>query len=119
MVRIAVDFPAYIFGDNQSALANSTNPDSALKKKSTSIAYHFVRERVAKGEWLTTYVSTHDNPATDLLTKPSISSEKRMKLIRISDWGRRCRVVRLELLHALGLLLCVYTFPFGNTIFSH
>ena len=80
MMGISCDFPAYIFGDNQSVLANTSNPDSVLKKKSTSIAYHFVREGVAKNEWRTTYISTHENPA-DILTKP-LSSQIRSKLMR-------------------------------------
>ena len=68
MMGIPVEGPAYIEGDNQSVLANTTIPDSTLKKKSQSIAYHFIREGVARGEWITTYVNTHDNEA-DSLTK--------------------------------------------------
>ena len=51
MMGFPVDFPAYIFADNQSVLANATFPHSKLKKKSSSIAFHFVREGVAKTEW--------------------------------------------------------------------
>ena len=80
MMGIPVDGPTYIFGDNKSVLVNASNPDSVLKKKSTSIAYHFVREGVAKNEWMVTYVSTDNNPA-DILTKPSLSSDKRAKFI--------------------------------------
>ena len=65
---IPVEGPTYIYGDNQSALANTTITDSTLKKKSQSIAYHYVREGVARDEWRTSYVNTHDNEA-DLLTK--------------------------------------------------
>ena len=46
----------------------------------TSIAYHFVWEGVARDEWRVCYVNTHDNPA-DILTKPSLSWDQRMKLI--------------------------------------
>ena len=74
--------PAFIFGDNQSVLANSTIPDSTLKKKSQSIAYHFVREGDARDEWRTTYVNTHLNPA-DLLTKTLPSGEKRKTFVRM------------------------------------
>ena len=42
-----------------------------------SLAYNFVREGVAMGEWRTAYVNTHENIA-DLLTKPLASGEKRM-----------------------------------------
>ena len=68
MMGIPVEGPTYIYGDNQSVLANTTIPDSTLKKKSQSIAYHSVREGVARDEWRTSYVNTHDNEA-DLLTK--------------------------------------------------
>ena len=53
-----------------------TIPDSTLKKKSQSIAYHFVHEGVARDEWRTSYVNTHDNEA-DLLTKQLPHGEKR------------------------------------------
>lgn len=81
MMGIPVEGPAYIFGDNQSVLANTTNPDSTLKKKSQSIAYHFVREGVARREWMTSYVSTHENEA-DLLTKLLPNGEKRQGFVR-------------------------------------
>ena len=60
MMGIPCEGPTYIFGDNQSVLANTSNPDSMLKKKSQSIAYHFVREGIARGEWMTTCI----NPMT-------------------------------------------------------
>jgi hypothetical protein len=81
MMGIPVNGPAYIFGDNQSVLANTGIPDSVLKKKSQSIAYHFVREGAARDEWRTTYVNTHDNEA-DLLTKLLPSGDKRRNFVR-------------------------------------
>jgi hypothetical protein len=81
MMGVPVEGPALIYGDNQSVLANTTIPDSTLKKKSQSIAYHFVREGSARNEWRTTYVNTHDNQA-DLLTKPLPSGEKRKGFVR-------------------------------------
>ncbi len=42
MMGITNDEPAFVYGDNQSVLANITNPASTLKKKSNAIAYHFV-----------------------------------------------------------------------------
>jgi hypothetical protein len=50
MMSIMVDEPAFVYGDNQSVLANTTNPSSTLKKKSNAIAYRFVREGCAQGE---------------------------------------------------------------------
>ena len=82
MMGIRVDEPAYVFGDNQSVLANTSNPGSTLKKKSHFLAYHFVREGCARDEWRTAYVNTHDNVA-DLMTKPLPSGEKRWRFIRM------------------------------------
>ena len=76
MMGIPVEGPMYIYGDNQSVLANTTIPDSTLKKKSQSIAYPFVREGVTRDEWRTSYVNTHDNEA-DLLSKQLPHAEKR------------------------------------------
>ena len=81
MMGIPCDDPTYIHGDNQSVLANTTIPDSTLKKKSQSIAYHFVREGVARNEWRTAYVKTNDNEA-DLLTKLLPSGDKRKGFVR-------------------------------------
>ena len=79
---IPCELPTFIYGDNQSVLANTTIPDSTLKKKSNSIAYHFVREGCARDEWRTAYVNTHSNPA-DLLTKPLASGEKRSRFVNM------------------------------------
>ena len=79
MMGIPCGDPSFIYGDNQSVLCNTSVPDSTLKKKSNSIAYHFVREGCARDEWRTaSYVNTHSNSA-DLLTTPLPSGEKRMK----------------------------------------
>ena len=80
MMGIPCDEPAYIEADNQSVLCNTTIPDSTLKKKSQSIAYHMVREGAARDEWRTAYISTHDNEA-DLLTKQLPSGPKRKGFI--------------------------------------
>ena len=80
MMGIPVEGPTYIYGDNQTVLANTTIPDPTLKKKSQSIAYHFVCEEVARDEWRTSYVNTHDNDA-DLLTKQLPHGEKRKGIV--------------------------------------
>ena len=82
MMGIPVNEPAFVFGDNQSVLANTSAPASTLKKKSNAIAYHFVREGCARDEWRTAYVNTHDNVA-DLFTKPLPSGEKRQRFVRM------------------------------------
>lgn len=73
---IPVNGCCYIYGDNKSVLGNTTIPESTLKKKSQSIAYHFVHEGVARDEWRTSYVNTNANEA-DLLTKVLPSGAKR------------------------------------------
>ena len=80
MMGIPCEGPSYVYGDNQSVLCNTTMPDSTLKKKSQSIAYHLIREGVARDEWRTTYVNTLLNEA-DLLTK-TLSGEKRKGFVR-------------------------------------
>ena len=76
---INCDFPAFVFGDNNSVLVNSSKPFSVSKKKSVSIAYHVVREGVSTNdEWRVTYINTHDN-VSDILTKPLPDREKRVK----------------------------------------
>ena len=81
MMGIPCEDPAYIQGDNQSVLANTSIPDSVLKKKSQSLAYHFVREGCARHEWITSYISTNENVA-DLLTKTLPFGEKRKGFVR-------------------------------------
>ena len=48
MMGISCKGPAYVYGDNQSVLEKTTTPESTLKKKSHSIAYHFVQEGAAR-----------------------------------------------------------------------
>ena len=81
MMGLTCDEPTYVYGDNQSVLANTSAPASQLKKKSNSIVYHYVREGCAQYEWRNTYVNTHDNTA-DLVTKALPSGEKRWKFVR-------------------------------------
>jgi hypothetical protein len=44
MMGIPLEHCCFIYGDNKSVLFNTTIPDSTLKRKHRSIAYHFVRE---------------------------------------------------------------------------
>ena len=81
MMGIPILGCSHIYGDNKSVLANTSVPESVLKKKSQSIAYHFVREGVARDEWRTTYVNTNDNEA-DLFTKVMPSGAKRKGFVR-------------------------------------
>ena len=81
MFGIPVAGPAFIFGDNQSVLCNTSMPESNLKKKAQRIAHHCVCEGCAADEWRTKYVHTSLNLA-DLMTKP-LSGEKKWGFIRM------------------------------------
>ena len=63
-----------------SVVNNASTPESTLKKKSNSIAYHFVRESMAAGIGRVAYEPTGTNKA-DVLTKIQ-SGAVRQKLIR-------------------------------------
>ena len=76
MMGIPCDGPGFIYRDNQSVLANTTVPDSTLKKKSQSIAYHFVREKVAKDGIFVFKEDTKTNFA-DALSKSIVGCKRR------------------------------------------
>ena len=69
MMGIPFSDPCFVYGDNKSVLYNTTLPESNLKRKINSIAYHAVREGVATGKWPTVYEPTDKN-FSYLLTKP-------------------------------------------------
>jgi len=68
MMGVPLDGPAIVRADNMSVVKNSSIPESQLRKKSNSIAYHYVRERAAAGVLVVSYENTHSNLA-DMLTK--------------------------------------------------
>ena len=78
MMGIPCKYPSFIFRDNKSVLVNAAIPHSALKKKSCSISYHYIREGVAKDKWRVAYIASDDNRA-DLLPKPLAGGVKRSK----------------------------------------
>ena len=81
MMGISIRGPCYVYGDNKAVLRNSALPDSQLKKKSNSIAFHHTREGSARDEWRITYINTDDNPA-DSQTKPLPYGAKRVKFCK-------------------------------------
>ena len=78
---IPVNAPAFIYGDNKSVLVNSSALESTLKKKSQSIAFHFIREGCAADECRATYIITLLY-VSDLMTKP-LSGEKHWRFFRM------------------------------------
>ena len=77
-MEIKINGPAFVYGDNQSVLANTAGPNSALKKKSNSTIFYFVREGTTRDEWRTAYIESNEN-TSDLLTKRLPSGKKRRK----------------------------------------
>jgi hypothetical protein len=68
MMGVPIDGPTRIRADNMSVVSNCSRPESQLKKKSNSIAYHFCRETCASKAAFVTYEPTETNLA-DMLTK--------------------------------------------------
>ena len=60
--------PANVFCDNESVVKNTTNVESTLNKKHSSVAYHHCRWSVAAGVISLAHISTHSNLA-DCFTK--------------------------------------------------
>ena len=69
MFGIPIDGEARVLCDNESVVKSSSYPESTLKKKHCSVAYHKVREAVVAGKALIYYEKSETNLA-DLLTKP-------------------------------------------------
>ena len=78
MVGIPVNSPVFKYVDNHSVLWNIEFPDSTLKNKSSAIAYHFVREVVARKDWITGYIKTSEN-CSGLITK-TVSPDQDRKI---------------------------------------
>ena len=67
-IPIPDDEPTYVFCDNESVVKNTTNVESTLNKKHSSVAYHHCRWSVAAGVISITHINTHENLA-DCFTK--------------------------------------------------
>jgi Reverse transcriptase (RNA-dependent DNA polymerase) len=68
MMGIPLDGPTHTRVDNMSIVQNASMPESTLKKKCNSIAYHYVRESVAAGVIKIQFINSESNIA-DMLTK--------------------------------------------------
>ena len=80
MLGVPVEGETRVLCDNQAVIKNGSFPESVLKKKHCSVAYHIVREHVAAKKILLFYEESKSNLA-DLFTKV-LNLESRMKLIR-------------------------------------
>jgi hypothetical protein len=61
MMGVGIVCPLYIYGDNMSVIHNIQQPESMLKKNSTSICYHVIRESAAMGESLRGHIGMNKN----------------------------------------------------------
>ena len=68
MMGVPIDGPCDVFCDNQSVVTNVTRPESPLKKKHNSVAYHKARESIAAD---TIRIAKEDGTTNiaDILTK--------------------------------------------------
>jgi hypothetical protein len=69
MFGIPIEGPTNIYCDNQSVVTNASQPESTLKKKHNSIAYHRVREAAAANT-ISIAQESHESNIADMLTKP-------------------------------------------------
>ena len=81
MMGIPLEGYAYVKVDNMSVVKNSSVPESQLKKKSNSIAYHFVRQIVAADVARISYEPGETNLA-DMLTKIQSGTTRK----RLAKW---------------------------------
>ena len=75
MFGVPIEGPARVFCDNESVVKSSGVPESRLKKKHCSIAYHRVREAIAAGTLFVYYEKSESNLA-DLLTKIQTANKR-------------------------------------------
>ena len=80
MFGVPIDGPANIFCDNEAVYKNTVAPESTLRKKHHSIAYHRCREAVAAGTARVAKQGTDLN-LSDLFTKV-LTSRRREKLLQ-------------------------------------
>ena len=68
MFGVPVDVPTDMFCDNEAVYKNSLTPESVLRKKHHSVAYHKFRKAVASGICSVAKEDTETN-LTDIFTK--------------------------------------------------
>lgn len=83
MFGVPIDGSANVFCDNESVYKNTTIPESVLKKKHHSIAYHRCREAVAAGTIRVAKQGTTKNLA-DLFTKVLTAARRSFLLERFT-----------------------------------
>ena len=75
MMGIPLEEATHVLVDNMSVIHNTSRLESTLKKKSNSIAYHFVRESATASEIQISHVESKEN-ISDMLTKIQTGPER-------------------------------------------
>ncbi|CAJ1952577.1 unnamed protein product [Cylindrotheca closterium] len=75
MMGIPIDGHCHTLVDNNSVVMNASRPESVLKKKSNSVAYHYVRSKCASDLIRVAWEGTKTNLA-DMLTKIHTGRER-------------------------------------------
>ena len=83
MLGVPIDGPANVYCDNEAVYKNTSMPESVLKKKHHSIAYHRCREAVAAGTMRIAKQGTEKNLA-DLFTKVLTAMRRNFLLERFT-----------------------------------
>jgi len=76
MMGVPIEGYCHTCVDNMSVVNNTSIPESVLKKKSNSIAYHYVRSKCAEDILRITYENTKSTLA-DILTKVQVGATKK------------------------------------------
>jgi hypothetical protein len=82
MMGVPLDGPAHVCVDNQSVVSNTTMPESVLKKKSNSIAFHLSREAVA-GRWIKVGKEHTNTTLADMFTKSQAGPRRKTLADRV------------------------------------
>ena len=99
MMGARANAPTYTYAGSLHAIASSSVPGSALKKKSSSIASHFAREGPARDEWRIACASAHGSPA-GLVAKCLARGVKRAKLASmLARYVKPCWAKTISWLH--------------------
>ncbi len=87
MFGIPINSSTIVFCDNEAVVQNVTRPESTLKKKHVSIAYHRCREAQAAGYIRIGFIKGMENLA-DMLTKVLPGPRLRKLMESIFHWKR-------------------------------
>ena len=60
--------PSILFGDNKTVVNGASLPQAKLHKRHLMLSYHYLREALATGEYVYSFISGKENPS-DVLTK--------------------------------------------------